>query len=206
MIDESFLFNADIEPPLILRSQVLRTEAEYDEEKNPERTALQLLKRLIQCVGKRAYLVIASQGAEIPNRVRSYKGLLWNQEELRLLEHDRHEVEVRDGRTRLVAVVDLQNFSYASSDNFLLSWTNSFLFLSEKNLLEISEYAKKWIDYDQVSILPFNFRLMAKDLRDLDSSAILRYFPADNGHNEMIAIVGDGNFIESDIEECLESM
>lgn len=35
---------------------------------------------------------------------------------------------------------------------------------------------------------------------------MLRYFPADNGKNEAIAIIGNWEFIEGKIEECLDSL
>jgi len=143
VIDKRFLFNSDIVSPLILRSKVLRSEVEYDQDRNPERTALQVLKRFVQCVDKKIYLVAASQGAELPGKVRTYKGLLWNYEDLKLLEHNLQEVEVRDGRTRLVAVIDLRDFSYSNSENLLLSWTSTFLMISEKTLSDISRLAKK---------------------------------------------------------------
>jgi hypothetical protein len=139
-----------------------------------------------------AYLVVASSDVSSPKKVRSKKGVLHNTKELQKLDHCNLEYDVNDGKTRLVSLVNLNDFEFNNSEGLILDWMHSFILISEAHIDKIVELIPNWINLDQKNnILPFNYDYIYRDIIDFKDAVLMRYFPADNGRDEIIAVVSN---------------
>lgn len=199
-------FGGDIAEPLIIRKKVLRSEFEYDADVFAEKTALKYIERISECFGGSSYLLTASQDIAQPSNVRTKKGVLWQERELRKLDSRDLELDVFGGKTRLVSLVDLNGFGYDASEAAVLNWMFSLVVLSTMDIDVLSGHIEGWLSKGDSGVLAFNYDAVAKSLISLDSTVILRYFPADNGRRETLVVVGNKNFIEENIDTCINSI
>lgn len=204
--DYTFLFDVDLISPLLLMKKTLRSEQAYDEDTNAEQTALGYLKYIVECFAGSVFLIMVGQDVARSTNLRSKKGLLWKDKELRkLVVHDL-EVEAGDGKTRLVSIINLDGFSYNHSPGFVLNWNRSFIVLTELDVGSLSGYIKGWVMKDQNTVFGLLYNNVAKDLVKLGTTAALRYFPADNGRSEAIAILGNEEFVKARMEKCVDAL
>jgi hypothetical protein len=194
-LEHSFLFDADISGSLILVKQNIRSEASYSSDFDQVKTALGYLKKIKGSFGGKIYLVITSQDVSLPSKLRSKKGVLWDSSELKELPSINFEVELKDKKTRLVSVVDLNDFNYEGSGSKVLTWRSGFILLTDLEIKDVSTYASNWIEKDTKAFLTFNCQAISFDLAKLNNSAILRYFPPDNGRHEMLALYGNEMYV-----------
>ena len=199
-----FYFNADVVEPLVLYVRELRTEAEYDADVNPDKTALKYIKKVAECFDGNVYLLLASQDVVSPSKLRTKKWILWHEKEFGMLDSYTSEIDVGNGKTRLVSLVNLDGFSYDSSESIILNWIFGLVILTTLDISVLNEHIKGWVSKKDRSVLAFNYSAIAKDLSSLDKVAILRYFPADNGRNEMLVVVGNKDFVDEKILSCVE--
>lgn len=204
---DPFYFDANIVEPLALKKRELRSESEYEVDVNAEKTALNYIKRVSECFEGNIYLLVASQDVVRPNRVRTKKGVLWQEEELRKLDYRNGEFDVGDGNTRLVSLVNLDGFNYNDSETLVLSWLFSVIILTSTDIDTLNGYVAGWLSKKASNtVLAFNYEALAKDLLMLDTTVAMRYFPADNGRSEMLVAVGNREFVSGSVETCIDSI
>lgn len=201
--DDHFYFDANVAEPLVLKKKELRSELEYDADIFAEKTALKYIERISECFSGTIYLLTASQDIVQPSKVRTKKGALWQEKELRKLDSRNWELEVLEGKTRLVSLVSLNGFNYDASEAVILNWVFSLIILSTMDIDILSGYIEGWLAKGDNGVLVYNYDAIAKDLISLDSTVVLRYFPADNGRCEMLVVVGNRDFIEENVEDCI---
>ena len=127
--ERAFLFDAEVPDLLSLEKIGLRSEDEYDGEICPEKTALKYIESISKCFDGDTYLVTASHDVGPTKKLRSKKGVLWKEKQLRSLEIYNDEVEVENGITRLVSLVKLRDFDYHESESIVLGWRFSFILI-----------------------------------------------------------------------------
>jgi len=206
--DKTFFFDADVSDPLLLEKIGLRSEQEYDGDVCAEKTALKYMERISKCFDGNVYLVTASQDVGPANKLRSKKGVLWNEKKLRSLESygGEVEVEVGMGSTRLVSLVKLEGFNYDAAEAIVLNWVFSFILLTELGVEDLNSLVEGWVAKGGNSVLAFNYDAVAKDLLKLSTTSVLRYFPADNGRDETLVVVGNRVFVEERVQKCVRSI
>jgi len=204
--DKSFFFDADVSDLLLLEKIGLRSEQEYDGDVCAEKTALKYIQRISKCFDGNVYLVTASQDVGPANKMRSKKGVLWNEKKLRSLESYGGEVEVGMGSTRLVSLVKLEDFNYDAAEAIVLNWVFSFILLTEIGVEDLNSLIEGWVAKGGNSVLAFNYDAVAKDLLKLSTTSVLRYFPADNGRDETLVVVGNRVFVEERVQKCVRSI
>ena len=204
--DKSFFFDADVSDLLLLEKIGLRSEQEYDGDVCAEKTALKYIQRISKCFDGNVYLVTASQDVGPANKMRSKKGVLWNEKKLRSLESYGREVEVGIGSTRLVSLVKLEDFNYDAAEAIVLNWVFSFILLTEIGVEDLNSLIEGWVAKGGNSVLAFNYDAVAKDLLKLSTTSVLRYFPADNGRDETLVVVGNRVFVEERVQKCVRSI
>lgn len=204
--DTSFFFDADVVESLLLEKIGLRSGQEYDGDICAEKTALKYIERISKCFDGNVYLVTASQDVGPTNKIRSKKGVLWNEKKLRNLEAYSSEVEVGMGSTRLVSLVKLESFNYDAAEAIVLNWVFSFILLTKLDVEDLNCLIEGWMAKGGKSVLAFNYDAVAKDLLELSTTSVLRYFPADNGRDETLVVVGNRKFIEEKVQKCVRSI
>lgn len=204
-LEQKYYFNAAIDEPLILVLQTLRDESAYDADPNSEITALEFIEKISKCTSEKLYLIVAGDDVAPPSKLRTKKGALWGEGELRKLDNRNFEVLIDGNNTRLVSVVDLKDFSYTSPSK-VLYWISCMLVLSTLDLDELVSVVSEWISRDRKSILPYNYNAVAKALLNLESTAVLRYFPADNGKPESLVAVGQKDYLDKGIIPCIQNL
>ncbi len=198
------LFPANLDEQLVVRQQELRSEAVYDKDTYAETTAQKYIKKIVQCFGDKAYLLVAGE-IDRPNRIRSHKGLFWDEKGLRELDRRDGEFDVEGGYTRLASLVDLDGFNYDEPTGYVLSWLVGIILLTDINIDTMNSFVEEWLMKSD-SILPFDYEAIAKGLVKLPTTAVLRYFAADNGRIETLAVVGNKEFVDGRIEKCIRSI
>ena len=204
--DRPFFFDADISDSLLLEKIRLRSEQEYDGDIYAEKTALKYIERISKCFNGNIYLVTASQDVGPANKMRSKKGVLWNEKKLRSFESYSGEVDVGMGNTRLVSLVKLKDFNYDAAEAIVLNWVFSFILLTKLDVEDLNNLVEGWVAKGGNSVLAFNYDAVAKDLLALSTTSALRYFPADNGRDEILVVVGNREFVEERVQECVRSI
>lgn len=201
--DEHFYFDANIVVPLVLKKRELRSELEYDADVFPEKTALKYLEQISECFAGKVYLLTVSQEIAPRSKVRSKKGMLWQEEELRELNSRNWEIDVSDGKSRLVSLINLDGFNYGVSETLVLNWLFSLIILSEIDMDVLRNHVEEWVAKGESGVLAYDYDAVAKSLVELESTVVLRYFPADNGRSEMLVVVGNRRFIDKNVESCI---
>jgi hypothetical protein len=203
-IHHAFLLNAELKPPLILLNKTLRSEAEYDNDLNAGRTALKFLHSFSKCFQGNIYVVISGQQIVKSNSFQARKGVLSPQSYLRKLEL--REIPAANELSRLGVVVSLAGFDYNKEDQMLLNFSYGMLILSKQGLDDISPVVKHWLANESNALLGFNYDAVINDLLKFNNTAVMRYFPADNGRCEMLIAIGNEPFVTAEIQACLDSV
>ena len=194
-LEQQYYFNAAIDGPLSFSLQILREESAYDADLAPETRALKYIENLAKRSAENVYLIFAENDMAPSSGLRMKKGALWGDCQLRELDNRSFEVLIYENYTRLVSIVDLKDFSYDSPSK-ILNWMSSLLLFSNLNLDEISLLVREWFSKDRKSVQPYNYDAIAKTLCNLSSTAVIRYFPADNGRPESLVAVGQKSYLQ----------
>lgn len=105
----------------------------------------------------------------------------------------------------MASFINLDGFQYDTSHNVILNWLDSIIILSYLEFSELSKYVTNWIDKTD-SILGFDYTAIADDLNLLKSSAVLRYLPCGDGYDEALAVVGNKDFLEENVNKFLSKI
>lgn len=203
--NDRYYFNAVINDPLVVLKNVLRSDAEYEKSIAAEKSALNYLQQVVDCLEGNTYLLTISPSIDKRSLLRTKKGVLWKEKQLRSLKRSNFEVDIGVG-TRIVSLVDLEEFKYDSSENLILNWMFSFVIVSKSDLTVLSEYVESWVEKDPKMLLPFNYSVIAQDLLKLRGTTILRYFPADNNRSEALVFVGNKENFNSDVIDRISAI
>src|SRR5690606_31879730 len=150
------------------------------------------------------YSLVASPAA-LSSRVRTKKGVL--PKDLAKLPSCMFEQRCEDGRTRLAALVDLSGASLVSTAHEpLLNWLGSLFVLTDLTFDELCDRARFWVATDPKSVFSLSYPCVIRDLFTLDATAILRYLPADNGHDEVLSVLGNADHVQRRISHCMKEL
>ncbi|WP_394390909.1 hypothetical protein [Shewanella woodyi] len=103
-------------------------------------------------------------------------------------------------------MVKLEDFNYDSAEAIVLNWVFSFILLTKLDVEDLNGLVEGWVAKGGKSVLAFNYDAVAKDLLELSTTSVLRYFPADNGRDETLVVVGNREFIEERVQKCVRSI
>jgi hypothetical protein len=191
----AFLFSAHLVDPIVLAKSVLRSEAEYGTDEHARKTALKCVGKVCRLPDKKIYVLKAGYQAEVPNKIRTKKGNLWRENELQEFECRHSEIDVGDGLTRFFSLLDLEGFDFKTLDSTILNYLYSLIIITNLDIDELHMNVESWARMGKHPGIAFDFDAVVSSLLRLDSTAVLRYFPADNGRHEMIVAVGNRDFI-----------
>ncbi len=168
----------------------LRSEACYDSDPDPEGKALRLFVDCFEGTKLKVLFLWASVGTEKTSAVRFKKFSIASRKIFGAYARQEHEVFVDESNSKLVSLVELNDFSEKPLPVEVLHSTTGLFVLSRKN---------KHIDINgqvvskEYSSSAFDIRGIL-DLFDGDSDVcLMRYFPADNGRDESISLIGQKN-------------
>jgi hypothetical protein len=156
-----------------------------------------------KCFQGSVYVVICGQQIVKPNSFQARKGVLPRESCLRTL--DLRELPVTNESLRPGVLVSLAGFDYNEENQMLLNFGYGILILSKQGIDYIYTIAKNWLANKSYG-LGFNYHAVIDDLVKNHDTAVMRYFPADNGWNEMLAVIGNEHFVSVEIQACLESL
>lgn len=203
--DRAYYFCGNLAPPLVARVWHFRSEERYDAETQAKTVAMQLIRRAIECVERRPYLLLTS-GVETESASRSRKGVLWDEGDLQLLPHLLFEVSCENGGSRLGAIVDLSQFGFDGASNAILNWGRALIVLSSEPIKSLPHLTEHWLSTDPRDVLAFDYDAVAASLREHRTTGILRYLPPSSSRPEGLVVVGDKNFVSQRVGECIESI
>lgn len=196
-----FYFPPEIKGSLGVTGALMRSEPTYDADPAASETALQWIGDFGKCVNIKSYLVAAKNGQK--NRIRSHKKILWGQKELLSLPYHQSEVDIDDRVSALIATIDLADYPFPVKHGYILSWAYGVFVFSTLSLPEVHAIAEGWLRQEE-SIFSFDYEAVAEDLQEMPTTAVMRYFAADNGDDERIIIVGNQEFLDTHFEPCLD--
>lgn len=168
----------------------LRNETSYNADPEPEVKALRLLVDCFEGSKLKVSFLWASDDTGKTSAVRLKKFSIASRKVFGLYKREEHEVFVDDSKSRLVSVVELDDFSEKPlPEEVLHSGTGLFVISSEDKHFEISDQLVS----KEYSSSAFDIRGIL-DLSGEDSDVcLMRYFPADNGRDESILLIGQKN-------------
>lgn len=168
----------------------LRNETSYDADPEPEAYALKLLADCFDNTRLKVLFLWASDSTEKSTAVRFKKFSIASRKVFGSYTREEHEVFVDDSNSRLVSVVDLDDFNEKRLPTEVLhSATGLFIISSKDKFIEISEQ----LISKEYSSSVFDIRGILDLSADDSDVCLLRYFPADNGRDESISLIGQNN-------------
>ncbi|MFN7769236.1 MAG: hypothetical protein ACK5WR_16205 [Planctomycetaceae bacterium] len=203
--DRAFYFCGKLEQPIVAKVWFIRSEQEYDAESQPEILAMSLIRRCAKCLGKPPFLVFFSDGGR-PSALRSKKGALCDNKELRQLPHIAFELACGHGETKLGAIVDLSDFSFDSCASYLLNWGRSLILLSSDSLSDLKLVVEKWTSKDRADVLAFDYDAIASSIHKSTGLGLMRYLPPSNSRREAIVVVAEKHFVDERARECIDAI
>lgn len=196
-----FYFPPEIKGSLGVTGILMHSEPAYDAHPDPTEAVLKAIAKFRDCVGINLFSVTAINGRK--NRIRSHKKILWGAKVLLSLPHHQSEIDIGDGISALCATVDLADYPFPIEDGYLLSWAYGVLVFTTLSLQEVHPIAEGWVRQEE-SIFSFDYQAVTDDLQEMPTTAVMRYFAADNGDDERIIIVGNREFLDTHFEPCLD--
>lgn len=203
--ERAFYFCGQIDSSVIGRVWAFRSDDEYDSDENAAITAMNLICRFRNCLGRRAFLVFVSDIAS-PSLVRTKKGVLWDYKALRGIQNVAFEYEAEHSQTRLGAVVDLSDFGFDTDSSALLNWGQGMIVFSDNQLDFIADLAKSWCSTTSADALGFNYDKVAESLKEHEDMGILRYLPPSASRPESVVVAAREDFVNQGALECIESI
>jgi hypothetical protein len=188
----SFWFPSVLKSPLVLLVKELRPEVIYDSDSQPERSALATIRNAAKSLPGRPYAVMADGRIGPKGGFRSRKGILPLQSPLRQLDHFDLEAPIGSGGSRLGVLFTLGYSVPAEDSGSLLNFVNGVLVFSSLPREDICAVAKDWLGGNETRSFGLNFDAIAVSLVNHSETIVLRHFPADNGRNEELVMVGNG--------------
>jgi hypothetical protein len=201
----AFLFNGELKHPLVLIKKDIRSEKEYDSDPAAESTALGTIRTLVMGFDGNVYSVVSRPQPVKAESFLARKSILPPDSGLRKLDQRKIEARLNNGLLRMASVFSLTAFDWEIKDSFVLGHYSNLFILSRKDIDSISPLVRNWLATERDSSFAFNCDAIVRDLITCDDTALMRYFPADNGRHEMIVIVGNETFVSSRIQKPLNS-
>lgn len=200
-------FDAKLMAPLVIRIWKFRCEAQYEEDEFPERTAILLLGNVVACLKKKLLLLVPDQ-LEKKTDFQRKKGVLWKKENLLSLWRKSFEVFGKSDESRIVSIIEIPEFSSPILTEIIDGGFGREYVLGNcaNDLDSVLNEAENWVDVDSKAFFAFNDQRICKSLLKLNSIGIVRYYCADNGRDETIALISQKDFIHMDEEQALETL
>jgi len=192
--------------PLLLLTKSIRSEQAYSEDQTADAFGLEVIRRATSCIDGSPFVFFTSPRPELRSRVRTKKGLLWGYPDMNGLEARHGELESSDKYTSLTTLVCLENHRFNDPDTFILDWYRSVLLVSTLPINQLFLIAQKWVRSKVEGVIPLDFDRVFSDLELVPNTAVLRYFAADNGRDESIAVVGHENLLNARAIDCLNRL
>ena len=198
-IDRSlFFFGEELFAPLKGILIEGRNEADYYKNQGAS-LAMEALYAGLAASKAKAFLITVEPAPSFYRKLKSKKGLLWSRPSLSSLPYETYEIMIGNaGMSSLAAWVDLNDFEFRSDSDLILNWCYSFIVITREDDIDWKSKIPNWIGKNSESSDDFDFTLIFRDLVSLKRTGILRYFPPDNGRNEMIS------FLCSNSSTCTE--
>lgn len=203
MKDRDFYFSGKLCPPTVARMWHFRSENEYDAQERPENMAVTLIHKCLRCIGRDAFLLLASDiGPASASRTR--KGVLWDYKKLRQLPQRAFEIKCKSGETRLVALVDLAEFDFDSAHSALLNYGRSLIVFATHSLENLEELTKQWVSTDTKGVLAFDYEAVGESIQQNLIHGVLRYLPPSISRPETIVVVANANLVSEGALKCID--
>lgn len=203
---DRFFFPVTIKTPLTILVKELRSEEDYDSDPCADENALHAILRFNESLPGSKYAVISGGEAAPVSRRRSRQGLLRPDSTLRKLKHYDLEVPFKDNHSRLGVVFPLPQAGCEDDPAPLLNWINGMMFTSSMTLEKVCGIAGKWLDGDVTKPLGFNYDAVADAMVEFPGTLVMRYFPADNGKNEIVVLAGHKALVNKEMEMHLDNI
>lgn len=188
--DYQFYMRGELKECELIKLISLRSEERYNADPEPEANALKFLADCFDNARLKVSFLWASDSIEKSTAVRFKKFSIASRKVFGSYTREVHEVFVDDSSSRLVSVVELDDFKEKRLPiEILHSATGLFIISSKDKFIEISEQ----LISKEYSSSAFDIRGILDLTGDDSDVCLMRYFPADNGRDESISLIGQNN-------------
>jgi|GEM_PF-3057628 len=199
----AFILPAQLRSPLLLLIKNLRSELKYDKDPQPKKTALKVIQSFTERLRGQVCAVIVSQHLSKSGSFRERKTL----SDLGKIFADSELLELKysntDGHERLGVIVSLANYSYDINEDILLNYGYGMIVLSQRPIASLRDIISTWVSQGGDSLFGFDYEVVVDSLIKNEDITVIRYFPADNGRPEVLAVIGNEVFVKQNVEPYL---
>lgn len=185
--DYQFYMRGELKADEEIKLISLRDELSYDSDPEPNSGAVKLLADCFQAANLKVMFLWASDNTGKSSALRLKKFSIESRKLFSAYKRTEHEVFVDDSNSRLVSKIELDDFNETKLPHEILySATGLFIVSPANNPVNLNEP----IVSREYSSNAFDVRGLLHKVRSNNEFCILRYFPADNGRSEAIALIG----------------
>lgn len=184
-----FLLPVSPRAPIRVLVKEFRSEDAYDADEHPSRTAMSAILRAGGFLSGSLYSVLAELDSARITRLRSHKGILPLHSGLRRIQHLNVEAKMENGYSRRGAVISLGEAMPLEESKILLSFRTGILVAAPLDISDISKLAERWMSGMDDRFLSLDFDSIVESICGDPRIVVLRYFAADNGKRELVALI-----------------
>lgn len=201
------IFNSEITSPLCLYKKNLRTELESELLSLDEDNEMAIgFLRAFSKEFSGSVFALQNTDLELSNRIRSYKGVMNKFPLLKGNRHENYEVKIVPKKTRLFSLIELKPSDFNTQNIRLLSNYYGVFICADIKFEDLIKIVPEWTSYDDASPFSLDDGHIVESLLGLKTVAILKYFPADNGMDENISIIGNEGYVRFKIASVINSV
>ncbi|OAV49912.1 hypothetical protein A6U98_14810 [Rhizobium sp. WYCCWR10014] len=186
----AFMFAPTLRSPVVLLCESYRSEMEYDSDPQAETTALTAISQAAKSLSGNVFAVMAEANIAPISKLRSYRGCLFSSP-LKSIDHCDLEVSNGKGYSRLGAVISLDDARPDSDPVKILHFRTSIFLITPLDIEGVCRLAEAWMSGNDQGVLSLNLYAIAAHIAGNPDSMILRYFFADNGKSERVALIAN---------------
>ncbi|WP_144223129.1 hypothetical protein [Mesorhizobium amorphae] len=193
--------SVDIPAGINLNTRHLRTEDQYDRSDNPLELPFRIVDGLSHLSGLSQFVFYCNHSVEARSAFRKRKGILGGTgvPVAAAIQGER----VFDGdKSRLWAAIAVESFVHGGVAAVALNYLQSCIILSNSTLDDIVERVQGWAA-GVSSFLSIDYREAFNAMSSERDFMLVRYFVADNGHDEEIMIVAPDELEIDPIEDLI---
>lgn len=165
----------------------LRTEAQYDLSENPSELPFRIIDGISRWSGLSQFVFYCNDSVEARSAFRKRKGILGGTG-LPVAATIQGETVFDGDKSRLWATIAVESFAKEGLPMIALNYLQSCIVLSKSTLADIAARTQGWAA-DAGGILSIDYRKVLDAMSNDRDFRLVRYFTADNGHDEKIMVI-----------------
>ncbi|MCG7507630.1 hypothetical protein [Mesorhizobium retamae] len=193
---------ADIPLGINLNIWHLRTEAQYDLSENPPELPSRIVDGLSRLSGLSQFVFYCNHSVEARSAFRKRKGILGGTG-LPVAATIQGESVFDGDKSRLWATIAVESFVKEGLFMIAQNYLQSCIVLSRSTLADIAIRAQGWAA-DASGLFSIDYRKVLDTMSNDRDFMLVRYFTADNGHDEKIMVIARDDLEIDPIDDLIK--